>query len=67
MSELSIESQRKEMYKCSQTKEGKVLLDYIEGECMRRMRGTSEEIQLQAGAFNLWLNIKGEIESGKGD
>lgn len=67
MSDLSIDAQRKEMYKCSLSKEGKVLLDYIEGECMRRMRGTDNEIQLAAGKFNLWLDICSEIAEGKGE
>jgi len=55
------------MYNCSKTKEGQVLLEFIEGECMRRMRGSDNEIQLAAGKFNLWLDICGEIAEGKGE
>ena len=62
-----IEEQRKLIAQCSKTKAGKALLSFIEGECMRSMRGSSEEIQIQAGKFNLWLDIQSEIKLGKGE
>ncbi len=65
MSEYTVETQRKMMYDCSKTKEGKVLLEYIEDLAVRKLRGTAEDIQLQAGMFNLWLDIKSEIEAGR--
>jgi hypothetical protein len=62
-----ITESRQLMLQCSKTKAGKALLDYIESECCQRMRGSTEEIQLQAGKFNLWLDIQSEIIAGKSD
>ena len=64
---IPIEQQRKMMRDCSKTKEGQVLLSYIEDLAVRKFRGTAEEVQLQAGMFNLWLDIKSEIEAGEGE
>jgi len=55
------------IYECSKTKECEVLLAFIEDLAVRKLRGTAEEIQLQAGMLNLWLAIKDEIEAGKGE
>jgi hypothetical protein len=64
---MDIKESRQLFYKCAQSKDGKELLKYIESEACQRMRGTSDEIQLQAGKFNLWLDIQSEIIAGKGD
>jgi hypothetical protein len=64
---MTLDEQRKLIYSCSKTPEGKALLEFIEGECMRKMSGTAEKIQLQAGQFNLWLSICEEIAEGKGE
>ena len=64
---MTLEQQAKMIYQCSQTDEGRVLLDFIQDEAVKEMRGTSDEIQLQAGKFNLWLSIGEIIIEGKGD
>lgn len=57
----------KVIYELSKTKEGKVLLEFIEDLAVRKLRGTAEDVQLQAGKFNLWLDIQEEIAAGKGE
>lgn len=64
---MDIKESRQLIYQCAQSKAGKELLKFIEGEACQRMRGTSDEIQLQAGKFNLWLDIQSEILAGKGE
>lgn len=59
--------QAKLIYQCSKTKEGQALLSLIEDIAVRRFRGTAEEVQMQAGMFNLWLEVKGEIERGESE
>jgi hypothetical protein len=61
------DEQSRLIYNCSKSKEGKELLKFIEGHAVKRLRGSSEEIQLQAGKLNLWLDICDEIELGSSD
>lgn len=56
--------QAKQIYLCSKTKAGKVLLEFIADECNRRFRGTSED-SLLAGKNNLYRDILDLIEDGK--
>ncbi len=57
--------QAKLIYQCSKTKEGQALLDLIQDIAERRFTGSAEKIQLQAGAFNVWLEVRGEVERGE--
>ena len=64
---IDIDTQAKLINRCSQTQEGKALLTFIEELAVRKLRGTTDDILLQAGMLNLWLAIQEEIEAGNGE